>query len=485
MKKAQGHPLVRLGSLALTAIALAGCATSITGEAVSIYNDPFLVAGLDATSGPSGARPDVPDAEVAVTNTNGGEVDTMLANAVADIETYWSQRFPELFHRDFEPVTELISWDPTERDGPTFCGESTEGLPNAGYCSKDHTIGWDRELLLPEVIEKFGDIAAVFVLAHEYGHAVQTKADIAPAPTQSAGIVREQQADCFAGGFLRHIAEGKSEHFRLNTSDGLNNVLASAVAIGDTDPTNLSNVHGSAFERVSAVQIGFTDGPAPCVRIDENEIDSRRADLPQRFTDPQDDGELPVTEESLQAFVTSFHQIFALPDPPALDLDGADLNCANAETTEPVSYCPSTNTIGVSVDALAERGTPTRTGRRELLAAELTGDYNAYLLLASRYTLALQNYKGEDLHSPRTALRAACLSGVITAALSPENPDLLEDGSVWLSPGDLDEAISGLLTDGLAASDVNGRTVPSGFSRVDAFRTGVLGGESGCDGRYQ
>ena len=52
-------------------------------------------------------------------------------------------------------------------------------------------------------------------------------------------------------------------------------------------------------------------------------------------------------------------------------------------------------------------------------------------------------------------------------------------------PGDLDEAVSGLLTDGLAASDVNGNTVPSGFSRVDAFRTGVLGGEAACSGRYR
>ncbi len=56
---------------------------------------------------------------------------------------------------------------------------------------------------------------------------------------------------------------------------------------------------------------------------------------------------------------------------------------------------------------------------------------------------------------------------------------------VWLSPGDLDEAVSGLLRDGLAASDVNGNTVPSGFSRVDAFRTGVLGGEDACTGRYR
>ncbi|EHI42753.1 metallopeptidase [Rhodococcus opacus PD630] len=473
-----------VGVLAVAAVVLSGCTRSVDGEAASIYDDPFKVAGLDATSGPSGARKGVADADVPVTGTDGGEIDTMAANAVSDIEDYWRTEFPALFQRKFEPVEELISWDPREADGPRFCGDSTEELLNAGYCSTDHTIGWDRALLLPEVVEKFGVVAAVFVLAHEYGHAVQTKAGIAE-ENVGGGIVREQQADCFAGAFMRYIAEDKATHFTLNTSDGLNKVLASAVAIGDTDPNDPDNVHGSAFERVTATQIGFTDGPASCTRIDEKEIDSRRADLPQRFADESDDGELPVTEEALEAFFTSFQQIFDLSDPPTLQLDGADLDCADAEATEPVSYCPATNTIGVSVDALAERGTPGRPGRRELFQTKLTGDYNAYVLLASRYTLALQRDRGNDLHSPQTALRAACLSGVITSALSPDSPATLEAGSVWLSPGDLDEAVSGLLTDGLAASDVNGETVPSGFSRVDAFRTGVLGGEQACEGRYR
>ena len=82
-------------------------------------------------------------------------------------------------------------------------------------------------------------------------------------------------------------------------------------------------------------------------------------------------------------------------------------------------------------------------------------------------------------------MRAACLSGAVTAALSPDQAAPTDARTVWLSPGDLDEAISGLLSDGLAASDVDGDTVPSGFSRVDAFRTGVLGGQQTCDGRYR
>ena len=83
------------------------------------------------------------------------------------------------------------------------------------------------------------------------------------------------------------------------------------------------------------------------------------------------------------------------------------------------------------------------------------------------------------LTDPKTALRAACLSGAWTAATADGGA-----GGLALSPGDLDEAVSGLLTDGLMASDVNGVTIPSGFARVDAFRSGVLGGRDACANRY-
>ena len=50
--------------------------------------------------------------------------------------------------------------------------------------------------------------------------------------------------------------------------------------------------------------------------------------------------------------------------------------------------------------------------------------------------------------------------------------------------GDVDEAVSGILQNGLVASDVNGDSVPSGFSRIDAFRVGVLGDTERCFVRF-
>jgi hypothetical protein len=96
--------------------------------------------------------------------------------------------------------------------------------------------------------------------------------------------------------------------------------------------------------------------------------------------------------------------------------------------------------------------------------------------------LSVQQSRDQDLVGAKTGLRAACLSGVATGKLAESGR---AEGDITLAAGDLDEAVSGLLTDGLAASDVEGKTVPSGFSRVDAFRAGVLGGEETCSARYE
>jgi hypothetical protein len=91
---------------------------------------------------------------------------------------------------------------------------------------------------------------------------------------------------------------------------------------------------------------------------------------------------------------------------------------------------------------------------------------------------------GVALDSAEAALRTACLTGVATAKLS-ESATTDEDRTVVLTAGDVDEAVSGILTNGLAASDVNGESVPSGFARIDAFRVGVLGDQERCFKRFE
>jgi hypothetical protein len=110
----------------------------------------------------------------------------------------------------------------------------------------------------------------------------------------------------------------------------------------------------------------------------------------------------------------------------------------------------------------------------------LQGDDTALSVVTSRYALALQHERGEPLDSAVAALRTACLTGVAQSAMS-ENHDL----ALTLTAGDLDEAVAGLLTNGLVASNVNGETVPAGFTRIVAFRSGLGGDSNLCYERFK
>ncbi|WP_433661760.1 metallopeptidase [Nocardia sp. CA-128927] len=467
----------------IVVVLVAGCTRLVDGRAVSIYDDPFKVAGLPTTDGPSGPRTGVPDSTLTATNGDGSAEDTLALNAVDDIQTYWHAEFGKEFQSgDFKPVDTLLSWSAKapRSDAREFCKETTFHLVNAAYCRLDNSIGWDRSVLLPAMTDTFGKMAVVMVLAHEYGHAVQTMARLVGA--KDPVIVKEQQADCFAGAFMRSVAEGKSKHFTINTSDGLNSVLAATVAIRDSDPSDPESVHGSAFERVTAVQAGFTDGAKGCKRIDMDEINQRRGALPKTFDGDTGRGEYEINKETLIELSKALAALLPTKPSPTYDYSGAKIACPSGIATEPVSYCPDKNTIGTDIPSLAQRGT-SNWDVDDPLPLKVTGDYNGYIVFISRYTLAVQKNHGQELVGAKTGLRAACLSGVVTGKLAAPNRPASQ-GDIGLAAGDLDEAVSGLLTDGLAASDVTGQTVPSGFARVDAFRAGVLYGENTCMSRY-
>lgn len=479
------RPGLRVGVAASVCAVLAAtaCSTTLQGNAVSVFDDPFRVAGMPATDGPTGLRPDAEPPARDVEGTDGGEIDELAASAISDIEDYWAVAYEEAFDEKFRPVAELISWDANGFDGQ-FCGEDTYGLINAGYCYPDRTIGWDRGELLPGLQRAHGDMGVVMVLAHEYGHAVSRLAGLTKKDTPT--LVAEQQADCFGGAYMRWVAEDSSPRFTLSTGEGLNNVLAGVISFRDpllaeNDPDVGFDEHGTAFERLSAFQFGFTDGPSACAAIDLAEIDQRRGDLPVLLPEDQT-GELPVTEDSARSIIDAMGTLFSPNNPPALsfDADEAD-SCADARPSPPASFCPATNTIVVDLPALEEMGAQADPQDGGSLA---TGDNMAYSVLVSRYMLAIQQeHGGVALDTAEAALRTACLTGVATVKLTEEvtTPD---GDTIALTAGDVDEAVSGILTNGLVASDVNGESVPSGFSRIDAFRLGVLSDAERCFKRF-
>ncbi|MGE0780015.1 peptidase [Mycolicibacterium sp.] len=474
-----------LGGAAAVCCALltTACTTMLQGNAVSVFDDPFRVAGMPATDGPTGLRPSAEGPTRDVADSDGGDIDQLAASAISDIETYWETAYPETFDDEFIPAKALISWDANGFDGE-FCGEDTFGLVNAGFCYSDRTIGWDRGELLPGLRRAFGDMGVVMVLAHEYGHAVARLSGLSGDDTET--LVAEQQADCLSGSYMRWVAEDNSPRFTLSTGEGLNGVLAGVISFRDPllnedDPDVGYDEHGSAFERVSAFQFGFTDGPSACAAIDLREIGQRRGNLPVLLPEDQT-GELPVTEDSVRSIVDAMEILFTPTNPPALSLDAdTAADCPDARPSPPASFCPATNTITVDLAGLEELGAQSAPEDGGQLAA---GDNMAYSVLVSRYMLAIQReHGGVALDTAEAALRTACLTGVATVKMTKEvtTPD---GNTIALTAGDVDEAVSGILTNGLAASDVNGETVPSGFSRIDAFRVGVLGDTERCFRRF-
>jgi predicted metalloprotease len=467
---------------AAATLVVAGCTTVVQGRALSMLNDPFRVGGLPATNGPSGPRPGGPAPTGTVVNTDNGPIDKLSLLSINDIEEYWQAHYTESLKGTYSPPAKLVSYDSNDRHGPVVCHNETYKLVNAFFTSRCNLIAWDRGVFMAVAQKYFGDMSVNAVLAHEFGHALQNMAKIVA--RKDPTIVKEQQADCFAGVYLFWVANGKSKRFVLATGDGLDHVLAGIITTRDPvmdSETENDDEHGSAMDRVSAFQMGFLSGASACAGINKQEIEKRRGDLPKTLRtsengDPET-GEVPINQDTLSTLMELMGKIFNPKKPPTMSYTPAD--CADATASPPASYCPATNTIVIDLPALAKLGKKTDMKQHNLPQ----GDDTALSIVMSRYALAAQHERGLPMQSPYTALRTACLTGFAHRQMA-EPIDLPSHKQLLLTAGDLDEAVSGLLLNPLMASDADGVTVPAGFTRIAAFRGGVTGNMEACYSRY-
>ena len=150
----------------------------------------------------------------------------------------------------------------------TGCGELD--YINAVYCAADQQVYYSRQLfeLVPEVQDK-NSVAVDFVIAHEFGHAIQARTGILYGraiqqqdATKSAALQInrrfEMQADCFSGMFMRSVAQSLA----LDAAD-VTTIKQSLRAVGD--PANKEGDHGQADNREFWGLTGFaTDRVASC-----------------------------------------------------------------------------------------------------------------------------------------------------------------------------------------------------------------------------
>jgi predicted metalloprotease len=472
---------MRAGGLAVATagvllIGLTACGGNGSGTAAG------SVDGLPVTHFESGLRANAPTPDLDVTNVSDDEADKLATATIADVEDYWSGELPDDFGVNFEPVKSLLSYESNGTNQENGCGDTKKNV-NAFYCGQDDSVAWDRGVLLPTMIQQFGPLSVVTVLAHEFGHAVQYRLqDKAGITRTTPTIVKEQQADCFAGGYYRWVVEGKSKYFTVSTADGLNAALSSLFLVRDSAGTSATDnqAHGTAFDRIYAFQLGFEKGPKDCAAITMDTLQPRLTERPFDQRD-KNEGTVDIDDQTVGYLRDSLDAAFAgakVPGPEIVDGGGT---CQGGPATPPASYCPSDNTVNIDLAALAELGKPV--DQEAEWNGQTTGghgDFAALSEIASRYALGIQKGVGASLDNANAGLRTACLVGAWAAAANK-----LDDTKLRLSAGDLDEAISDLLRpDSLVAADVNGKRVDAGFTRVEAMRTGYLQGSSPCSKQY-
>ncbi len=179
----------------------------------------------------------------------------ILQQVIASLEEYWAQAMPAELGAEYSDP-ERYSYYRGEEGGPR-CGGEAAPPKNAFYCPAGDFIAWDETGLMIPYYVQAGDFAAAFVLAHEFGHAMQARLPQKERP----GILNELQADCFAGAWARYVQDqGLLEAGDL---DEATLAVFSARDLPGTDFTD-PRAHGSGFERTRAFTDGYEGGPGPC-----------------------------------------------------------------------------------------------------------------------------------------------------------------------------------------------------------------------------
>lgn len=170
------------------------------------------------------------------------------------VDQFWQVKFTQnaIFYR--RPQVKYYT-------SPVNSGCGKLPMNNAVYCKADHTIYFDALFFVKvmkavgQALGTDGDMAIIFVLAHEWGHAVQGLTN----RYFTIPIQYEENADCTAGAFTRYAAEQNW----LEKGDA-EEALTVLDVFGDQLPYGTAGEHGSGDERIAKFKRGFKGGLVAC-----------------------------------------------------------------------------------------------------------------------------------------------------------------------------------------------------------------------------
>jgi predicted metalloprotease len=407
--------------------------------------------------------------------------------AIADIQAYWAKTFPQVYGAKYRavPSNRIFAAHPGVKL-PACQGQRLtyrDAEDNAFYCFKSNFVAYDDVKLFPDLFRHFGAFSIALVFAHEWGHAIQDRADNAAQPS----ILKELQADCFAGSWTAHVANGGSRTLKIQPGS-LDSALAAylqrfrdAPGSSPQDPS----AHGDAFDRVGAFQDGYTNGAEKCATY----FDSPPLTTEEQFSsrsDANNGGNLPA-DQVIPATVDLLNDFYRQVQPgyTPLTMDevfkydssarakqlpkcGASVP-ARSSLKNRVFYCVDDDYIAFDEPYVQH-------------VYDDIGDFGVTTLFANTwatYVQIQQKFPGAADNTDAAVLAADCYSGGFAAAMwNGLLSSATLGGPVSLSSGDLDETVAALL-DYVSARGIS-QSADVTFRLFGAFKGGFLDGYESC-----
>jgi len=250
-----------------------GVVIAIAG-AVFFGVDPTQTLGIiEGVQGPQTTQAPASEDEAAICSSNRYANETCAA--LTSLNETWARTFAEQGVQFREPTLRFV----TSQRFNTACGAASTGM-GPFYCPANETIYIDVGFYdqLAQMAGDRGDFARLYVVAHEYGHHIQTITGISgqirsiqqqnPRAANQLQVRMELQADCYAG-----VWAGKNRD-RLDPDD-VQEGMRAASSIGDdtlqrragrrVNPEQFT--HGTSRERQQALQLGLRGNDIACDRI--------------------------------------------------------------------------------------------------------------------------------------------------------------------------------------------------------------------------
>ena len=201
------------------------------------------------------------------------DLDQTLEATAGSLREFWAAELPRIYDERFEDLAGGIQ-PKTENSPPWTCNRERltydDIRGNAFYCGgeDDDYIAYDAANLMPELNESFGALTPAVVLAHEFGHAVQHRAEV-----DAPSVVIELQADCLSGAWVAYAQTSASDPLTVDET-ALDSSIRAIPLLRDQPGTAAINpkAHGLGFDRVNAFQTGYESGAGECATFPDGNV---------------------------------------------------------------------------------------------------------------------------------------------------------------------------------------------------------------------